>query len=125
MKTSAKRDPTKEYPDTTPIEIPAELRRPETVDEKIKRLVLTNIQNQALKAGLESFEESDDFDVEDSFDGDGIMSPYDVHEMEPEFPVGSPDPQEEPVAQEPEKAPQATEPKPIVEPEASQEGEKE
>lgn len=86
-KQKIKKENWKEYPDPSPIEIPAELKRPESMDQRIKRLVHSQIQAKAMEEGFETFEEANDFEVDDSFDGDGIMSPYDVQEMEPEYPV--------------------------------------
>jgi hypothetical protein len=91
FKKEVKRDPTKEYPDTTPIEVPAELKRPESMEQKMKRIVKEQISVGAAAKGYESFEEASDFDVEDSFEGDNLLSPYDVNEMVEEFPAGSPE----------------------------------
>lgn len=89
-----------EYPDPTPVEVPIELKRPETTDERLRRIVRELISTKAVDNGLESFEESNDFEVDDSFDGDGLMSPYEVQEMVPEFPDNLKTPDGSPVFQE-------------------------
>lgn len=54
----------REIPDNTPIEVPLRLRRPETMDEKMRRMIrelgpqLANKPDEA-----ETFEEADDFDT--------------------------------------------------------------
>lgn len=54
-----------ELPDPTPVEIPAGCQRPETLNEQIARLVRTQMSVLAGQRGLETFEESFDFDVDD------------------------------------------------------------
>lgn len=54
-----------EVPDPTPMEIPVAMRRPETSDERIRRIIAHSLSVRAAEAGLESFEEADDFDIED------------------------------------------------------------
>lgn len=64
-----------EVPDPTPMALPSGFRRPETLAEQVKRLVRTTLSQQAAEAGHESFEESEDFDVDDDFDP---QTPYEV-----------------------------------------------
>lgn len=94
----------KDAADPRPVDIPAELKRPETMDEKIKRIIATEIQAKALDYGLESLEESEDFDVDDD---DGLPeSPYELKEMKSEYPVDvGPQVSPEPVDQGHESAP--------------------
>lgn len=54
-----------EIPDPTPLEIPAGMRRPETVNEMMARMIRTEVSRAAESAGAESFEDSFDFDVDD------------------------------------------------------------
>ncbi|AZL82911.1 hypothetical protein [Apis mellifera associated microvirus 39] len=54
-----------EVPDPRPMAIPAGFRRPETLAEQVQRLVRTHISMQAQNEGFESFEEAEDFDIED------------------------------------------------------------
>ena len=52
--------------DPTPIAIPTKFKRTESLDEKIARMVRSEDFRNALKArDIESFEEADDFDVDD------------------------------------------------------------
>lgn len=81
-----KKDSWKEYPDPTPVEIPIGMRGKMTMEEKLRRLVKAEFSKRAAEAGEETFEESNDFDVDDDFDGDEVMSPYIVKEMKPEYP---------------------------------------
>lgn len=62
-----------ENTDPTPMEIPAGFRKPETMEEMVQRLVRRQVSDAAEAAGAESFEESEDFDVDDMFDP---SSPY-------------------------------------------------
>lgn len=52
--------------DDTPIEVPVRLKRPETLQEQIRRFFRSEEINQAIEnAGFETFEEADDFEVDD------------------------------------------------------------
>ena len=54
----------REVSDPTPVEIPVNFRRPETLQEQIRRLIRTEMSAQALNEGKETFDEADDFDIE-------------------------------------------------------------
>jgi len=59
----------REVPDPKPLEIPVGFKRPETLQEQIRRLVHSeHFQRDREAAGEETFEEADDFDVDDDFD---------------------------------------------------------
>lgn len=63
-----------EHPDPNPMELPIGFERPESIQDLIKRLVTDRvIQKELDDAGLETFDEADDFDVEDEYHVD---SPY-------------------------------------------------
>lgn len=64
-----------EIPDPTPVAIPAGFRRPETLAEQVQRLVRTGLSQLSSEAGAETFEESEDFDIDDDFDP---SSPYET-----------------------------------------------
>lgn len=64
-----------EVGDPDPVEIPAGFRRPETLAEQVKRLIRTSLSEHAAASGMETFEEAEDFDVEDDFDP---TTPYEV-----------------------------------------------
>jgi len=57
-----------EVPDPTPLQIPAGFKRPETLAEQVQRLVRGAISRQAAEEGMETFEESEDFDIPDDPD---------------------------------------------------------
>lgn len=70
-----------EIPDPIPVEVPLKFRdRPLTIQEEIARYVRINLSQHAAEQGEESFEEADDFDVEDE-NHDG---PYQYAELEEE-----------------------------------------
>lgn len=50
------------------VAIPAECRRPETINEKIRRLIKNEASIIAESKGNESFEEADDFEVGDEYE---------------------------------------------------------
>lgn len=63
--------------DPTPVAKALGLSRPPTLEERIFLFLRTNeMANAANRSGLESFEEADDFDVEDPEDFVGFVSPY-------------------------------------------------
>jgi len=74
---NADRDPAKEYLDQTPVEWPVGVSVPESIEQKIARMVRTGVSQFAMENGAESFEEADDFDVGDP---DGL--PESVHELD-------------------------------------------
>lgn len=57
-----------EIPDPQPMVMPAGFRRPETLAEQVARLVKGAVSRMAEEEGAETFEESEDFDVDDDFD---------------------------------------------------------
>lgn len=78
----AERDPGLVYPDATPLEIPLRLRKAAMEGDRFKQLVQRFSEMQA-RAGNESLEEADDFDVDD--DGDlEFFSPHELTEMQEE-----------------------------------------
>lgn len=63
-----------EIPDSQPLEIPAGFRKPETLQDQIRRLI-RSASEEAKNSGLETFEEAEDFNVDDDFDP---TTPYEV-----------------------------------------------
>lgn len=57
------------------VEIPARLRRPDTIAEQIQRTVKQELSLAASNVGFESFDEADDFDV-------GDEDPRSIHELD-------------------------------------------
>lgn len=74
-------------PQGDPIEIPIGLKRPATMNERLKDLVFQEVSRQAQLQGLESLEEANDFNIPDP---DGSQLPISQHELkdtEEEVPV--------------------------------------
>lgn len=57
--------PGRESPDPTPLAMPAGFMRPPTLAEQVQRLVRTAISRHAEQQGFESFDDADDFDVDE------------------------------------------------------------
>lgn len=69
----------REIPDNTPVEMPLGLRMPKPLQELIKDIVRHQMSQEAAEEGRETFDEANDFDVED----DEIpASPYEIDEDE-------------------------------------------
>jgi len=66
-----------EVPDPRPVAIPAGFQRPEPLADLIRRLVRTQISQQASAEGQETWEEADDFEVDED---DDPLSPYEIPE---------------------------------------------
>lgn len=70
-----------EYPDPTPVEIPSRLRIPQRQVDRIRDMVRHEMSQRAQAAGAESFEEADDFEMDDV----EFTSPYeDIFEPPPD-----------------------------------------
>lgn len=54
-----------EIPDPKPLSIPSGFKRPETLSEQVQRLIRHGLSDIAASQGFETFEDADDFDVED------------------------------------------------------------
>lgn len=66
-----------EVMDGTPFAVPIHLKRPPTLQEQVSRLVRSEaMRMEAARLGRESFEEAEDFDVDDDLDP---RSPYEVN----------------------------------------------
>lgn len=75
----------REIPDPRPMEMPLGLRKPESMEEMIRRFVRVEASRIAQKEGMETFEEADDFEVEDD-DFSDAPTQYMVPEVGPEGP---------------------------------------
>lgn len=65
-----------EKPDPESLTAPVGLRKPETIQEQIRRMVRTEASLYASEQGQETFEEADDFDIGDDYDP---TSPYEMN----------------------------------------------
>lgn len=72
-----------EVPNPKPMELIAGMRKPETLTEQVRRIMRTELSRQASAQGMETFEEADDFDVDDGFDVDEPTTQY--QQMQEEF----------------------------------------
>lgn len=75
----------REIPDTTPIAVPFDFGRPLSLHDQIKRFIRSEISQRAAAAERETFEEADDFDVDEDPDP---FSAYEIPEAAPEWPGG-------------------------------------
>lgn len=72
-----------EIPDNTPVELPIGYTEPESLEQVIARMIQANDFRKAQEAaGLETFEEADDFDVMDEGD---IASEHEMDPMQEEY----------------------------------------
>lgn len=67
----------REIIDPQPVEWPLGVSVPESLEQKIARMVRTGVSQFAAEHGSETFEEADDFDIEDS-----ESLPESVHELD-------------------------------------------
>lgn len=74
-----------EIPDPTPVAVPAGWARPPSLEEIIRRHIRTEMSRQAADAGQETFEEADDFEVDEDPDP---LSAYEMPEGREEWPGG-------------------------------------
>lgn len=70
-----------ELPDDTPVEVPLHFRRPPSLQDSIKAMIRGEMSRQAALTGQESFEEADDFGVDDE---EELVSPYEMSVMQEE-----------------------------------------
>lgn len=75
----------REIPDPRPMEMPLGMRKPESMEDMIRRYVRVEASRIAQQEGMESFEEADDFDVEDD-DLSDAPTQYMVPEVGPDGP---------------------------------------
>lgn len=75
----------REIPDPTPVPPPPGYRTPMTLTEQIKRFIRTELSQRAAAEEYETFEESEDFDVDEDPDP---LSAYELPEGHVEWPGG-------------------------------------
>lgn len=62
-------------PDSTPLDVPVDIRQAESMDERIRRIIREASHIHPVLTGEETFEESQDFNIEDD-----LEAPPSVHE---------------------------------------------
>ncbi len=100
----------RELPNPNPLYVEVTPKRL-NLQQQIKRLLNTELSRQAYDQGFESFEESNDFEVEDEFDIPESNTQYEILEEETVI-EAPPAPVEEVTPEEVEKP----EPEPVLEP---------
>lgn len=73
-----------EIPDSEPVALRPGIKRPLTIQEQIKQMIRHEASMAAQENGHETFEEANDFDVDDEIDP---ISGYEVTYMVDEMPV--------------------------------------
>lgn len=89
---SEHRDDGMEYPDPTPVSVRPDLRRPPSLQEEIRRYVRQALSQQVAEQGGESFEEADDFEVDEDPDP---LTQYELQPMQVERAIQREAPKEE------------------------------
>lgn len=82
-------DQGRELPDPKPVALPLGAKRPESITEQIRRLIRGEMSRQAVEEGNESFEEANDFDVDEP---DAELHDTEYQLMTEELPLGGPRP---------------------------------
>ena len=76
----------REIPDPTKMALPLRLQRAPSLAQEVRNMVRLEVSRAAEEAGLESFEDADDFDVDD--EGDLPFSPHELTDMQADAPSG-------------------------------------
>lgn len=71
-------DKGREMLSNVPVVLDAGLKPPLTLQEQIRRILRQEVSRQADEQGMETFEESQDFDIDDGFDTPEVQSRYEV-----------------------------------------------
>lgn len=74
-------------PQGDPVELPIGLKRPPTMNERVKELVFRELSRQAQQEGLESLEEANNFDIDEPDGSQLPMSQYEMKDVREEVPV--------------------------------------
>lgn len=75
----------REIPDPRPMEMPLGMSKPESMEDMIRRFVRQEASRAASAEGMETFEEADDFDIDDD-EPDAYPTQYMVPEVGPDGP---------------------------------------
>lgn len=86
-----KRSDRKEEVDDTPVAMPLRFRNMGPLErrDEIRMLIREALSEAANVGGMETFEEADDFNIDD--DEPEMVSPYEMIELTPEYPAGDDD----------------------------------
>jgi hypothetical protein len=89
--------------DPVPFEVPEELRQPETLMEKMQRFMVNMVSERFgdNSREMETFEEAMDFDIDGEED---ITSPYELIDMEEEYPRQESEAETQPASEETQEA---------------------
>lgn len=74
--------------DPTPVEVPPFYTRPATLKEELQRYVRFEVSRAAHSSGFETFEEADDFGIEDDDDLEDWDSEYQLTQLQEEEIMG-------------------------------------
>lgn len=77
----------REILDPTPVDFPLNFKRPMTIQEQIRTFIRQELSQTAAAQGEETFEEADDFDVDDDFDP---TSPWELNYEQQASPIDGP-----------------------------------
>lgn len=75
----------RERPNQTPVEIPVGVIQPESLESIMARMINERFSQMAEERGMETFEEADDFDIDDELP----KTPYEMQDLNPEEPFYS------------------------------------
>lgn len=70
----------REKPDRTPVEIPAGLSKPEPLHVRMQRMIRGSLSEHASARGAETFEEANDFEVEEDQSAELFPTHHELHE---------------------------------------------
>jgi len=73
----------REQPDPTPVEVPAEMFPEDSLEERLKQFIRQEVSQQAVQDDYGSFEDEDDFELED--DDPDPLSDYQILMMAEDF----------------------------------------
>lgn len=73
-----------EVPDPEPVAVPVRFQAPESLEDRIKRIIRADLSARAQAQGFETFEEADDFEVGDDYDP---RSPHELDSVQEDAPL--------------------------------------
>lgn len=103
----------REIVNPVPNKFVANMKRPETLEEKIAKVLKHQDWMKAQQEGIESWQDANDFEVPDDFE-EVVLSEYQLTQMQEEQPIEEVLPDVQPTPTEPPADP--VEPDPVTEP---------